>query len=107
MDLTPLIVPGIALLTGLFGLWIANRLGLGSVQQQYIEVVTSLSEKRQEKINEMEVEFSQCKERLDEAIEEVNDLRQEVFELRSEIAQSNRRPRPRRPVRRGEEGPPT
>lgn len=85
------------LATAAVGVAIANRAGLGSVQQQYMEVVTALSDQRQERIEQLEHEFEGCRQKLDDALkrvarraEQVDELKQEVDDLRDDLRQLRR-----------------
>lgn len=82
------ITAGGAIAVSVIGVRVANKLGIGPVQGQYVEILSKLSAAKDERIKQLEAEKAEAFERIEHLEQRVEDLENTVFRLR---AQQDRR----------------
>lgn len=85
--LAALIAPAAAIVSSVLGLRLANKLGIGPVQGQYVDILRELNSAKDEKIRDLESRVDELEKERAEDREEISDLRQEVFDLRKELSE--------------------
>ncbi len=84
--LAALIAPAAAIASSVLGLRLANRLGIGPVQGQYVEILSKLNAAKDERIEHLESRVDELERERTEDREKIDDLEQTVFELRTRLA---------------------
>lgn len=85
-DLSPFVSPILALVAGAASLFVAQKLGVGPVQREYVDLLKGLNVTQKERIDELEAENARLHAQIQELRDELEELRQQVFELRQQRA---------------------
>lgn len=75
-----------AVAVSVIGVRVANRLGLGPVQGQYVTILRELNAAKDERIRQLEAEKDDDRERIEHLEQRVEDLETTVFNLRQQLA---------------------
>lgn len=105
-DLTSIISPILALVAGAASLFVAQKLGVGPVQREYVDLLQGMNVTQKERIDQLETENSALRERVDlmerehdydrkkweterrTMRREISDLKQEVYEVRDALREA-------------------